>query len=180
MVVVNVLLVGGDLLLPAALGPLQVEVGDEDLVAVDGRHHPTSSSVAASVLQGREKLGNVVGGGGARFLWRMVDRGGATNFELGGHDDALAGFLMKLNLKHQFILLFYKKFCISNTSLENCLYHRCCLLSRNGFAGLRLFFDVRKKNSREKTQALKKLKQIFQKTQDIFSKTLKSANSFLM
>ena len=112
MVVVNVLLV--DLLLPAALGPLQVEVGDEDLVAVDGRHHPTSSSVAAAVLQGGEKLGNVVGastasGGGARFLWRMVDRGGATNFELGGHDDALAGLLVKLNLKHQFIL-FYKEY----------------------------------------------------------------------
>ena len=113
-----------DLLLPAALGPLQIEVGDEDLVAVDGRHHPTFSDSVASVLQGREKLGNVVGAstasgsrGGARFLWRMVDRGGATNFELGGHDDALAGLLVKLNLKHQFILV-YKKFCICNTLLK--------------------------------------------------------------
>ena len=44
---------------------------------------------------------------------------------------------------------------------------------------IRLFLDVRKKNSREKTQALKKLKQIFQKTQANFPKTLKSANSLL-
>ena len=134
------MLLVGDLLLPAALGPLQVEVGDEDLVAVDGRHHPTSSSVAAAVLQGREKLGNVVGastasgGGGARFLWRMVDRGGATNFELGGHDDALAGLLVKLNLKHQFIL-FHTKFCIYKTSLKKtfCIIATC--YSRNGFEG---------------------------------------------
>ena len=41
------------------------------------------------------------------------------------------------------------------------------------------FLDIRKKTQGKKTQALKKLKQIFHKTQDIFSKTLKSANSLL-
>jgi len=47
-------------------------------------------------------------------------------------------------------------------------------MSRQAF-----FWTSEKKTRGKKTQALKKLKQIFQKTQDIFPKTLKSANSFL-